>query len=230
MGKIITGGEANTIAGRTVFPSASLCPTYNELITNGFTVAGSYANNQLVEAAYVTAGGYNPVEMTAIINWNTGTSSLTQSITNIFTYEYYIELKADNADQDNLRFDNPVKMIPNILQNTGSGTSVFNFTIDDHTTNIIATVWCNYPTGWYGTEYHWTSYEASYGANVTKAGTFINQAVFQDPKSVWRYGSGDPTQFHLDLDITGWVSGQTYGMQATTLKKEINKILNDDNE
>lgn len=230
MGKIITGGEANDLIGRIVFSDSSRCPTYNALITNGFVVTGSYANNQLVDKAAVAAGGLNPIELTATVNWSLNTSSMTQSISEVFHSEYYIEFKADNADDDELRYDNAIKIKPNDLQHTGHGTGTFKFAINDETRNIIATVWCYYPSGWYGTDFHWSTFELHYGNQISRAASFVNQYVVSDGRLNWTYGEDDAREFVVNLNLTAWVSGQTYGMQSTTFKQEINKILNDGKE
>lgn len=54
MGKIITNGEANSINSALLTP-INKCPTLSELKnTDKFTIAGSYATNQLVQKEHVS--------------------------------------------------------------------------------------------------------------------------------------------------------------------------------
>ena len=227
MGKIITGGEANEIAGSTVFPVIQRCPTYNELTTNGFVIqGGTYAMNQLVDKAHVTAGN-NAKKMTVFVNWSLDTSAYTQNTPYIFASTYYLQITADNVDSDNLTYDNPIKISPNYYQHTGSGTSEYHFTINDQTRNIIATLWCSYPTGWFGTEFHWTTYSAKISDESRRSGAFVNSVPIQAPKSDWMYGTDYITSTEFTVDVLACVSSSTtYGVSQ--LRKDIKDILNED--
>ena len=57
MSKIITGSEANQIAGSTIFNETSLCPTSSVLKSKGFTISATLQDNQLVDKDYVSYNG-----------------------------------------------------------------------------------------------------------------------------------------------------------------------------
>lgn len=228
MGKIITGGEANDLAGRIVFSDASRCPTYNDLVTNGFIVDGTYATNQLVDAVNVSAGGGSAGFPFTIYYWWTGnTQSFTNGVSNVFSWRYYVEFYADNRDYASLSNDEPLVIVPNELQNTGSGEGEYKCMINNDTQSIIVSFWCEYPRGFYGTENHWTTYRIPQVGNDnsgSRAGSFVNSTTIQIPISTWRFGGTDAIESPFKLNFTGCVSAQTYG---SSFRQEINKILNE---
>ena len=57
MSKIITGSEANQIAGSTIFNETSLCLTSSVLKSKGFTISATLQDNQLVDKDYVSYNG-----------------------------------------------------------------------------------------------------------------------------------------------------------------------------
>lgn len=223
MGKIITGGEANELAGSTIFTPASRCPMYSELLSNGFSVEGSYAQNQLVQQINVTSAT-NAKTATVVCSWNLTGVDFNQHAT---SYLYYVQFSADNAEDDGLSPSDPIKIYPNDMQWTGSGTSTTDVMYNDNTRDIVATVWCEYPRGWDGLGNSWSEYTARINNGTAKSGSFYNQASIAAPKESWGYITTSHPNFPFYVDVKSrWsAQNQTYG--TTSLRKEINKILND---
>lgn len=225
MGKIITGGEANELAGNTIFSTPSRCPMYSELISNGFSVDGTYAQNQLVQQIQVTSAS-NAKTVNMYCTWHFLAPNFSEFNS---SYLYYIQFAADNAEDEGLDPSDPIKIWPNWTQFESSAmTSTTTFKINDNTRDIIATLWCEYPRGWDGIRgYSWSEYTANVGGSTTKSGSFYNQANIVAPKDTWGYLSTPTPNLNITVQVQSrWsAQNQTYG--TTMLKKEINKILND---
>ena len=202
-----------------------MCPTYSALVANGFTVEGSYAQEQCVDAANVSAG-IGGSAFTIYYTWSGGTSAFTQNVENVFSWRYYLQFYADNADFAGLTNDDPILIIPNDYQHTGYDTGEYKCKINDDTQAIVVSFWCEYPRGFIGTENHWTTYQITrVGSESTsqRAGSLVNSATISIPISVWRHGTS-ALSTGFDLSFLACVSAQTYG---STFRQEINKILNE---
>ena len=225
MGKIITGGEANDLAGNTVFSPASRCPMYSELISNGFSVDGTYAQNQLVQQIQVTSAS-NAKTVNMYCTWHFLAPNFSEFTS---SYLYYVQFAADNAEDEGLDPSDPIKIWPNYTQfESSTMTATTTFKINDNTRDIIATLWCEYPRGWDGIRgYSWSEYNATINGSTTKSGSFYNQANIAAAKDSWGYLNTSVPNLIFNVQVQSrWsAQNQTYG--TTMLKKEINKILND---
>ena len=196
---------------------------YSELINNGFAVQGTYGQNQLVEQVNVTSAT-NAKTASVYCTWSILGVNFNDNAT---SYLYYVQFSADNAEDDNLTPSEPVRIYPNELQFSGHGTTSVEVMFNDNTRDIIATLWCEYPRGWDGRGYAWSEYTARINNTTTKSGSFYNQASISAPKGSWGYISTPQPNFIFNVDVQSrWsAQNQTYG--TTSLKKEINRILND---
>ena len=228
MGKIITGGEANDLAGSNIFSPAARCPMYSELISNGFSVEGTYAQNQLVQQVNVAAGlGLETITVT--YSWNLNTRKLQGDGEGIWPMLYYFQIAANNAEDEDLEIGGPIRVTPNISQYEGSSSGTVTLKINSNTQAIVGTIWCEYPRGWGGGPdgmgQFWTEYNAIIGGSGTSsAGTFYNQVSLMAPRTSWTFGYDYIPDGRFQFSITSCYSAQTYG---TAFKREINKILNE---
>ena len=225
MAEMITGGDANQLAGSTIFSNTNKCLTCGELTANGFTVSVSRAAKRLVDKSYVTYSSAGQVtEHTLSYHISLRTSGEIEN--EYLYYEYIIKILPDNiSDFPNY---NQNKCIGYIRANATSGSvdaeragSLF-FPTNGDTNNVILSI-----------------YKVSPGGNAYKCG----YTIALDALQVDTIGGQFVNQFNHEIQA-GWLTDDLINLQGElvffkgadngngalstkNLRKEINDILND---
>ena len=220
-GEMITGGDANSLAGSQIFSNTNKCLTCGELTANGFTIATSRAANRLVDKTLVSYSSSSILESVDV----SIDMRMDSSVENQYeSFQYILWIRPDNMD-DFPDFDQ--KLNHKYLNlSRGWGTSInidgtVEFPINDDTRKILITLYKNYPSQ--------TNYFAVCSAGLSPSPMewinvgFVNQTTFEITKQ--QYEATTNPLFRCDLSLHYSESGSDI-YSTRNLKKEIKDILN----